>query len=265
MPEQQPPGEWSSGSDYEAYVGRWSRRAARTFIEWLDAGAGLRWLDVGCGTGALSATVVELADPAEVVGMDASSAYVDDARLRLADPRVRFEVGNAQSIATDTPFDVAVSGLVVNFLPDPLAAVTAMRRAVRPGGLVSAYVWDYAGRMDLMRHFWDAASTLDETARDLDEGVRFPLCNPRRLAALWDDAGLGSVETRAIDVRTVFNDFDDYWSPFLGAQGPAPRYLMSLPESQRAVLREAVRASLPIASDGSISLLARAWAVRGHT
>jgi hypothetical protein len=117
--------------------------------------------------------------------------------------------------------------------------------------------------MNLMRRFWDAAAALDPAARSLDEGVRFPICRPEQLAGLFTAAGLREVETRAIDVPTVFRDLDDFWSPFLGGQGPAPSYAKALSEAQRSALREYLRAHLPIAADGSIHLSARAWAVRG--
>jgi hypothetical protein len=149
-------------------------------------------------------------------------------------------------------------------VPQPGRVVVERTRIVRPGGIVAAYVWDYAGQMQLMRFFWDAAVVLDPTARDLDEGRRFPLCQPEPLKQLFLAAGLHNVEVRAIDIPTDFRDFDDYWSPFLGSQGPAPGYAMSLSEEQRVALREHIRASLPIAEDGSIRLIARAWAVRGR-
>jgi hypothetical protein len=135
---------------------------------------------------------------------------------------------------------------------------------VAAGGNVAAYVWDYAGRMELMRHFWDAATELDPSAGALDEGARFGLCQPDRLEELWRDAGLTEVACRAIDVPTVFRDFDDYWSPFLGGQGPAPGYAMSLDDEARTRLRENLRARLPVGDDGTIRLVARAWAVRGR-
>jgi hypothetical protein len=118
--------------------------------------------------------------------------------------------------------------------------------------------------MQLMRHFWDAAVALDPAAGALDESVRSPVCRPEALAALWGDAGLADVETRAVDVPTVFADFDDYWTPFLSGQAPAPRYAMSLDEDRRAALRERLREELPSAPDGSIHLVARAWAARGR-
>ena len=107
-------------------------------------------------------------------------------------------------------------------------------RVTRPGGLVAAYVWDYAEGMDLIRHFWTAAVDLDPAAADLDEAVRFPLCRPGPLRELWAGAGLVDVAVQPIDVPTPFADFDDYWAPFLGGQGPAPAYAMSLPEDDVA-------------------------------
>jgi hypothetical protein len=152
---------------------------------------------------------------------------------------------------------------VLNFLPQPEQAVREMARVVASGGIVAAYVWDYAGKMQLMRHFWNAAAALDPGAFELDEGRRFPLCRPEPLTELFRRAGLTHVDVRAIDIATDFQDFDDYWLPFLGGQGPAPGYAMALGDDRRAALRERIRAGLPFALDGSIPLVARAWAVRG--
>jgi SAM-dependent methyltransferase len=221
-------------------------------------------LDVGCGTGALAEAVLDLATPRAVVGVDRSPAYVAFARDRVSDARVRFYVGDARALReAPASFDAVVSGLVLNFLPEPEKAVSEMARVARPGGTVAAYVWDYAEGMQMMRRFWDAAGALDPRARELDEGRRFSLCKPEPLADLLGTVGLRGVEVHAIEVPTVFRDFDDYWSPFLGGQGPAPGYAMALSEERRAALRERVRASLPTASKGGHHLMARAWAARG--
>jgi hypothetical protein len=142
-------------------------------------------------------------------------------------------------------------------------AVAEMHRAVRVGGTIAAYVWDYADGMQLLRRFWDAAVALDPAAGQLDEGRRFPLCRREALRSLLNDVGLEQIEVRAIDVPTVFTNFDDYWSPFLGGQGPAPGYCVSLSDDRRARLRNHLQATLPVASDGTIHLKARAFAVRG--
>lgn len=256
---------WAAGALYEPYVGRWSRVVAKQFLAWLDVPSGKAWLDVGCGTGALTECILQQTAPAGVKGVDPSAGFVDYAKESTADPRASFGLGDAQALPVDSAtYDAAMAGLVLNFVPRPERAAAEMRRAVRPGGIVAAYVWDYADKMELMRYFWDAAVALNPEARALDEGVRFPLCHPKPLAALLREAGLSGVEVRAIDAPTPFRDFDDYWTPFLGGQAPAPGYCMSLDESRRAALRERIRSRLPIRPDGSIHLIARAWAVKGR-
>ena len=256
-----PVDRWSNGERYEAFVGRWSRPIARELLRWLGVPAGARWLDVGCGTGALTQTILADAAPARVLGVDRADGYVALARERVADPRAGFLVGDAQALpVVDGTFDAAVSGLVLNFVPRPEQMLAEMARALRPGGVASLYVWDYAGEMQLLRHFWNAAVALDSAAQTLDEGVRFPLCQPKALAEVVQAAGFARVATRAIDAPTVFGDFDDYWAPFLSGEGPAPGYAMSLDLARRVALRERIRAGLPIGADGSIVLMARAWA-----
>ena len=258
------PETWNDPEVLERYVGRWSRLVAREFLGWLDVARGSRWLDVGCGSGALTETVLAEADPASIEGVDTSEAFVAYAASRVTDPRASFAVADA--LALDRPdgaFDAVASSLVLNFLPDPARGVAEMRRVVRPGGVVAGYVWDYAGEMQLMRRFWDAAAELDPRAAELDEGQRMPGCNPADLEALFSGAGLAGVAVRAIDVPTVFAGIDDYWEPFEGGQGPAPGYCVSLPVERRAALRERLRETLPAAADGSIRLIARAFAVRG--
>jgi SAM-dependent methyltransferase len=255
---------WSVGEAYEPYVGRWSRLVAREFIASLGVPAGRRWLDVGCGTGALTQVMLDAAAPREVVGVDPSRGFLDHARIEVNNRRARFDPGDARSLPYETAtFDAVVSGLVLNFVPEPARAVAEMARVARNEGTVAAYIWDYAGEMQLMRHFWLAAA-LDPAARALDEIRRFAeISRPEALHALWLNAGLREVDAWPIDVPTRFRDFDDYWLPFLGGQGPAPSYVVSLGDSQCEALREHLRANLPIAPDGSIPLMARAWAVRG--
>ncbi len=254
---------WERGSPYEQYVGRWSRKVAPPFLSWLDIPAHRRWLDVGCGTGALSAAILDRCSPTSVTAVEPSGGFLKTARNNLAD-RAALHQGSAAAIPLgDASVDVVVSGLVLNFVPDQRAALAEMKRVADKGGTIAAYVWDYAGKMELMRFFWDAAVELAPHAANMDEGVRFPLCRPDALHTLFADAGLQVVGTSAIDIPTTFANFEDYWQPFLGGQGPAPAYAMSLDEPARARLRERIRERLPVAADGSIPLIARAWTVRG--
>ena len=259
-----PQERWARGEVYEPYVGRWSRLVAAEFLAWLGAPPGLDWLDVGCGTGALAEAVAEAHAPKRLAGIDPSSGFLEFARRRLGSP-AELRQADAQALPFGAAeFDRVVSGLVLNFVPDQKRAAGEMARVLRPGGEAALYVWDYSGRMEMMRRFWDAAVALDSRAQGLDEAQRFPICRPEALQALFEAAGLSPVETRAIEVPTVFRDFEDYWTPFLGGQAPAPAYCMSLSEEARAALRERLRATLPTQADGSIRLIARAWAVRGR-
>jgi SAM-dependent methyltransferase len=153
---------------------------------------------------------------------------------------------------------------VLNFIPDQAQALREMARVTKPGGVVAAYVWDYADRMQMMRYFWDAVIALHPDAPEFDEGRRFPICRPEPLVALFQSIGLDQVAVRSIDIPTHFRNFEDYWTPFLGGTGTAPSYVMSLTEREHIELRDTLQAHLPVGSDGSIDLIARAWAVRGY-
>ena len=297
-----PSDSWTSGDAYQRFMGRWSPFLANLFVPWLGVPAGREWLDVGCGTGALTRTILALASPARVLGVDPSETFVEFSRQNVSDPRagadsggsqsrvasephlrakqspslngedsnlkdaplIEFRVGSAQALPTpDAAFDAIACGLVLNFVPDPAAALIEMKRALRPGGMVGAYVWDYSDGMRMLRIFFDAAIALDPVARERDEGERFPIARREALAQLFNAAGLQGVETRALEFTMQFADFDDYWEPFHGVVGPAPGYLASLsPEKQRELEAE-VRKRLPINADGSFELAARAWAVKG--
>src|SRR3990170_6511152 len=196
MDHQQVSDTWERGSPYEQYVGRWSRRVAPLFLSWLGIPAGRRWLDVGCGTGALCAAIADRCSPAAVAGVEPSEGFLKTAKQNLAD-QVALHQGNATTIPLgNASVDVVVAGLVLNFVPDQRAALGEMARVTAKGGTVAAYVWDYAGKMELMRFFWDAAVELNPGARNMDEGVRFPLCRPEALEKLFAGAGLIGVEVK---------------------------------------------------------------------
>jgi SAM-dependent methyltransferase len=255
---------WRAGDRYETYMGRWSRKVAPHFLNWLGATGGLDWLDVGCGTGALTATILADSNPRNVVAIDLSEEFISMARAAVTDDRVEFRTGNAEVIDLNSASrDVVVSALALNFVPDRIRALAEMKRVVRPSGTVGFYVWDYPGSgLEFVQSFWDVAKQLDGRARDLAEDRRFGFCSLAGLAALMRDAGLPHFEHTAIQIPTIFRDFEAYWQPFTLGSGPAPGYCASLEPPARENLKRKLRDNLVHREDGSICLKARAFAIK---
>jgi SAM-dependent methyltransferase len=254
---------WNNSDPYEYFMGRWSRLMAPLFLKWLNIPPNLSWLDIGCGTGALSEAINRHSRPANLCCIDPSSEFLEKTKKKLPNA-TDFEIGSAANIPKeDKSFDVVVSGLAFNFFPDLASSMAEMKRVLKITGTVAAYVWDYADRMDFLRIFWDAVCEIDPDSHILDEGIRFPICNANRLIQTFEKASLADIETSSLDLHTVFENFEDYWNPFLGGQGPAGAYLDSLDERRRNVLKNNVLKRLPIEKNGSIKLLARAIAIKG--
>ena len=253
---------WGAADAYEQWMGRWSRKIAPLFVDWLTASQGKRWADIGCGTGQLSLQIANKCNPSHQIGIDQTEGFLTLARKHV--PSAEFRMGDAQNIdLPDDEVDYAVSGLVLNFVPDKAKALSEMTRIVRPEGTVGLYVWDYAGQMQIMRYFFDTARLIDPKSSAYDDGINAPICRPKALSDAFTAAGLSDVETTAIDIPAAFVDFQDYWKPFLGGTGSAPKYCISLDENTRSTIRDAVRAKLPTGPDGEILLAVRAWAVKG--
>ena len=199
-----------------------------------------------------------------LIAIGSSEGFVATARATLSDRRAAFQVGDAQAISLRSASrDVAVSALMLNFVPDKLKALREMKRVVRTGETIGFYVWDYPGHgVEFLRAFWDAAAALDPAARERAEDKRFAFCTPNGLRDLMSGAGLVHVDCTPIEIPTVFADFADYWRPFTLGTGPAPSYCASLDPPAQQRLKNALDERLPRREDGSIPLEARAWAVK---
>jgi SAM-dependent methyltransferase len=247
---------------YERFMGRWSRLAAPLLIGFARLPERGEVLDIGSGTGSLALAIAELRPQCRIVGVDVSPAYVAFASTRARSSRVRFETADARNLPFPAgSFAASISLLVFNFIPDPQKALSEARRVTRPGGSISAAVWDYGEGMRMLRLFWDAAVTLEPAAGRVDE-KHMPLCRKGELRDLWIGGGLQEVEEQPREITMRFADFDDFWSPFLLGQGPAGAYVKSLAADRVAALREEVRRGLGNPR-GAFALPARLWAVRG--
>jgi SAM-dependent methyltransferase len=252
----------SAADAYDRHVGRYGATLAAALIAFAGVDPGSRALDVGCGPGALTTALAQHLGPTRVSAADPSEPFAAACGARL--PGVEVVVAAAESLPyPGGTFDAVLSQLVVNFLGDALAGVREMARVTRPGGVVAACVWDYAGEMTLLRAFWDAAREIDpEGAAAVDEGTTMSWCGEGELAGLWSAAGLRDVRSGELVARARYAGFDELWSPLPTGVAPSGAYCESLDDDRRAALREAYRRRLGV-GDGPFELTARAWSVAG--
>jgi ubiquinone/menaquinone biosynthesis C-methylase UbiE len=256
----------SSGDGYELQMGRWSRRLARPFLDFVGTSDGDSVLDVGCGTGCLAFALTEKCQVSQLHGIDFAPAYIEHATRLNHDPRIVFQVGDACAMDfPDHSFDRVLSLLVLHFVPSADQAIAEMRRVARPGAVVGATVWDARGGFVANRIFFDTAAALDPKASERRaRNYTRPMTRPGELANAWLAAGFSEVVETALSIRMEFASFDDYWAPYVGADGPNAEYVATLSEPERTRLRDAVRlAYVDGAADGPRSYAAVAWAVKG--
>ena len=243
-----------SADAYLRFMGRYSEPLATQFADLAGARARQRLLDVGCGPGALTAELVSRAGPDAVSAVEPSAPFAAAARERL--PGVDIRQSAAESLPfPDAAFDAALAQLVVHFMADPVAGLREMGRVTRPGGVVAACVWDFAGGRGPLSAFWRAVRELDPGADDESglAGVR-----EGHLAELFAQAGLSPADAATLTVRVRQAGFESWWETFTLGVGPAGAYLVSLPADRLAELREHCRRQLP---DGPFEVVATAWAV----
>jgi SAM-dependent methyltransferase len=256
----------ADGDGYERQMGRWSRRLAQPFLDFVGLAEDERVLDVGCGTGHLASAVIERTTTSCVEGIDLAPAYIAHAQAHYADARLSFHVGDACAIqAQDGSFDRVLSMLVLHFVPRATEAIAEMQRVTKCGGVLAAAVWDARGGFVANRMFFDTAAAINIKGRERRaRNYTRPLTRPGELATAWRAADLRQVEETSLCIRMEFASFEDYWAPYVGRDGPGAEYVASLDADERERLNEALRdAYLDGDADGPRSFAALAWAVKG--
>ncbi len=229
-------------TEYERFMGRWSERLAKPFLDFVGVRPGERVLDVGCGTGVLTAALA--AAGAQAVGIDASEPYLDGARLRRSHPNITYEFGDIRSMRfADESFDACVSTFVLDIITEVEQVVAEMRRVVRPGGVIASGVHDFWGGHSAFALVWDTGSVLDEGIRALRDDLKaHPLGWAAGQAALWRKMGLADVAEAPIVISRDYASFADYWSNFTTGQGRLGSRLKEISDDVRGKIQQHVRA-----------------------
>lgn len=253
--------DFTDAAGYERFMGRWSRAVAPSFLDWIEPRPHARWLDVGCGTGILTETLLGVCEPESVVGIDSAQAQVREVTRRLTDGRATFKLADASKLPyDDASFDVSVSALVLNFLPDPLRGLGEMRRVTVCGGVVAGYVWDFAQELS-------PSAPLRQAMRKFGVEVpAIPGTSNSTLDALLDlfhRAGLDAVAARSFDVALAYQDFDDFWEAQTPSHNPTTTIIDAMTPAKQRLLKRAVRDALPVSPNGRIEYSARANMIRG--
>ena len=244
---------------YDAVGVDFFRPIAAGLLEALDPQPGESFADLGCGKGArLLPAARAVGDTGRVVGVDISPGMLSAAReaaegLGLED--VDLVVGDVQSPELPAgAFDVVGSSLVLFFLADPLAALTAWRGLLVPGGRlgVSTFgahdeVW---GAVDDVFTPYLPQFVLDART----SGGSGPFASDAGMEQLFTAAGLTDVRTVSRPLRVHFRDAD-HWAAFSMSTGQRAMWA-AVPEDERADVREeAVRRLQPATGpDGAIEL-----------
>jgi SAM-dependent methyltransferase len=241
---------------YDRFMGRYSRLLSPQLADLADIRDGQRALDVGSGPGALTSELVARLGAESVAAVDPSTPFVEAARARH--PGVDVREASAEELPfADDAFDASLAQLVVHFMADPVAGLAEMRRVTRPGGVVVACVWDFAGERAPLSLFWHAARGFDP---DVVDESHLPGARQGHLVELFEVAGLIEVAEAALEVSLDHPSFDEWWQPYTGGVGPAGAYVAGLDADRQAELRERCRALLP---EAPFTLTSRAWAARG--
>jgi ubiquinone/menaquinone biosynthesis C-methylase UbiE len=253
---------FEDGAAYERMMGVWSRLVGKVFLDWLSPQPNQQWLDVGCGNGAFTELLEQRCAPAGILGIDPSEGQLSFARSRSVAGVSRFEQGDAMALpCADNRFDAAVMALVIFFVPEPAQGVAEMKRVVKPGGAISAYVWDV-----LEPGGFPLAAMQDELRKMAITPMLPPRADVSRIAALhalWVDAGLTDVASRGIVVARTFANFADFQASVEIAigMGQGTRNMSAEAKSQ---LMDHLRSRLPAEASGRITFTSRANAVTGR-
>ncbi len=197
-------------TDYEAGWRDQLEPAQALMLDMAALQPGEQVLDVACGTGLVSfRALAAVGGAGAVIGTDISGEMVETARRTAAERGIanaRFERCDAEDLDLDCgPFDTALCGLGLMYVPDPAKALDEMRRLLKPGGRAAAAVWGARAKCG-----WAEIFPITD-ARVASEvcPMFFHLGTSDMLAHGFTQAGYTEVRSERLEVTLAYASADD--------------------------------------------------------
>ncbi|MDH3731897.1 MAG: methyltransferase domain-containing protein [Gemmatimonadota bacterium] len=199
-----------AAGDYEKSWSRQLEPAQTLTLELADLNPGERVLDVACGTGLVSVPAARAVAPTgELVGTDISAVMVETAGVRCSNAGVSnasFERMGAEALSLDdASFDTTLCALGLMYVPEPVEALSEMRRVLRPGGRAVASVWGARVSCGWSGIF----SVVDERVNTEVCPMFFQLGTGATLNRAFEQAGLTDVRSERISTRLTYDSEDE--------------------------------------------------------
>lgn len=146
--------DYDSVADVQRTVGGWLLQSIKHQQDIRNA------LDVGCGSGAMTLELAQRLPFAEVDAIDIAEGMLEYAVEVHDHPQISYYVGDAEEIPfEEKAFDLVYSNFMLQWCPDPVRALTDMRRVLHRGGQL---VLSLPGEGSL-RELAEAWATVDRT------------------------------------------------------------------------------------------------------
>jgi ubiquinone/menaquinone biosynthesis C-methylase UbiE len=258
---------YGNAAGYDSFMGRWSLQLARSFAQFACPEPPADMLDVGCGTGSLLRVMATEFPECRLVGLDSSLEYVFFATTKPGLDQATFVVGDVEALPfADSAFDHCLSLLVLQDIRDHERAMREACRVTRRTGIVGACQWDFAHGMPMIAVVHQAVNAVaPELYQSSPSKVGRPFPTLTELQEHWASARLREIQAESLAITLQFTDFADFWLPVLSGSTPTTSLVTSLPTDAREVVELRLRrALLGHREDGSFSLTAQAFAIRGR-